>query len=104
MEEEAKQKINRMSITEFVDEGYLQELNRKFLHPLGLALEAVVDREFKAVSFGGVWDFRNDPEGIAYGGEGPNLEKAKRIRHLQEERKPERIARLGYWIQPADAN
>jgi hypothetical protein len=31
--------IERMAISEFVDEGYLQEVNRRFFHPLGLALE-----------------------------------------------------------------
>ena len=31
--------IERISIQEFRDKGYLQETNRQFLHPLGLALE-----------------------------------------------------------------
>jgi len=32
-----------MDIKEFKERGYLQEVNRKFLHPLGLALEVVID-------------------------------------------------------------
>ena len=96
--------VDHMTIAEFKDEGYLQELNRKFLHPLGLALEVVVDENGNATEFGGVWDFRDDAEGIIYGGAGPDIVKAKRIRHYEEDRKPERIARVGYWIQPADAD
>jgi hypothetical protein len=30
---------NLINIKEFIELGYLQELNRKFLHPLGLCLE-----------------------------------------------------------------
>lgn len=31
--------INYIDLTEFRERGYLQELNRQFLHPLGMALE-----------------------------------------------------------------
>src|SRR5438445_10887455 len=40
-----KPPIKHMPIREFVDEGYLQEVNRQFLHPLGLALEVTVASE-----------------------------------------------------------
>lgn len=56
--------IPMMSVEEFRAKGYLQELNRRFLHPLGLALCVVVDdngTEF----FGGVWK-TDDPEGIVF--------------------------------------
>ena len=33
-----------MPIKEFRERGYLQELNRRFLHPLGLALEGSHER------------------------------------------------------------
>lgn len=35
--------IERLTPAEFRDEGYLQEINRRLLHPLGLALEVFVD-------------------------------------------------------------
>lgn len=35
----------RMAISEFRDGGYLQEVNRRLLHPLGLALEVVQSPE-----------------------------------------------------------
>ena len=59
------EKIKRIDIKEFKEKGYLQELNRKFLHPLGLALEVVIDDE-KNVKLGGIWDYREDEEGLYY--------------------------------------
>ena len=53
-----------MCIKEFVEKGYLQEVNRRFFHILGLALEVVMDNDEYKLS--GVLDFRNDNEGIYY--------------------------------------
>ena len=58
--------IKRMDIKEFWERGYLQEANRLFFHPLGLALEVIVDDEDGSVKLGGVWDSRDDPEGIVF--------------------------------------
>lgn len=58
--------IKRMDAKEFQEKGYLQELNRQFLHPLGLALEVIVNTETGDVSFGKVWDYRDDTEGIIF--------------------------------------
>jgi len=57
--------IKRIDIKEFRKKGYLQELNRRFLHPLGLALEVVIDDD-GAEKLGEVWDYREDEEGIYY--------------------------------------
>lgn len=57
--------IKRMDIAEFRDLGFLQEANRQFFHPLGLALE-VIQEEGKPDRLGGVWDYRDDKEGIIY--------------------------------------
>ena len=56
----------RISAKEFQELGYLQEVNRRFLHPLGLAMEVIRDDETGDVSFGGVWDSRDDIEGIIF--------------------------------------
>jgi len=53
-------------IKEFREAGYLQELNRRFLHPLGLALEVSIDPETGDETLGGVWDYRKDPLGIIF--------------------------------------
>ena len=89
----------RMPIGEFVSEGYLQELNRRFLHPLGLALEVVLDEHGNPFAFGGVWDHREDPEGVCYAEGVIDNSKASRIARLERMRISDRLDRLGYWIQ-----
>lgn len=90
--------VKRMDIAEFREFGYLQELNRGFLHPLGLALEVIVEDD-GTERFGGVWDYRDDPEGVRY--EGMDLaDKAQRVAEERERRRPDREAALGYWQQP----
>lgn len=136
--------IKRMPIREFKDLGFLQEANRQFFHPHGLALEItriteedatdgarpplhnvalgapefellqriLADSALRASStldrlrqlveqatrydvddafLSGVWDYRDDPEGVLYGdlrGDDDALEKAEavfaqRLRHAQ---------------------
>lgn len=94
--------VKRMDIAEFVDEGYLQELNRRFLHPLGLALEVVTDEDGRPTHFGGVWDFRDDPEGLIYGPETIDVRKVQHVRRIENGRTTPRIDALGYWIQPVN--
>jgi hypothetical protein len=57
--------IKYIDIKEFREKGYLQEVNRRFLHPLGLALEVKINEDGTEV-LGGVWDYREDSEGIYY--------------------------------------
>jgi len=93
--------INYMSIKEFQHEGYLQEVNRQFFHPLGLALEVKVDTN-KGWVLSGIWDYRDDSEGMRYDDE-PNSEKVRKqanIEKIARERKPVREKSLGYWVQP----
>ena len=59
--------IKRMDIKEFREFGYLQEVNRRFLHPLGLALEVKINDETGKETLGGIWDYRDDPEGMVFG-------------------------------------
>lgn len=59
--------IKRMTAKEFRKQGFLLELNRQFLHPLGLAMECIIDEETKEETFGEIWDYRDDPEGMFFG-------------------------------------
>lgn len=93
--------MKRIGAAEFRAEGYLQEVNRRFLHPLGLALE-VVRQDDGSVTFGGVWDYRDDPEGMAFGEHQALAEKAERIDVLWEARRGAREAGLGYMVQPVE--
>lgn len=58
--------IKRIDIKEFREKGFLQEANRLFFHPLGLALEVQVDENTGKETLGGIWDYREDPEGMIY--------------------------------------
>ncbi len=92
--------IKRMSPAEFREGGYLAEINRRFLHPLGLALE-VVTYESGVQRFGEVWDYQDDPEGLCFCEEDFEEVKVLSRRVLREEGKRHnaRVAALGFWIQ-----
>ena len=79
----SKSKIKHIDITEFREKGYLQEANRRFFHPIGLALVISVFpryggflyhivKAFKVLILGtkeeitGIWDHREDPEGMYF--------------------------------------
>jgi hypothetical protein len=93
--------VKWLDIKEFRDEGLLQELNRLFLHPIGLAL-AVDVAEDGTETLHGIQDWRDDPEGVIYGDDQINPDKARNVRRLQREWQPRRIRELGYFIQPSD--
>ena len=83
----SEEKIKKMDIKEFHEKGFLLEVNRQFFHPLGLALEITVEDDGTG-SISGVWDYRDDPEGMAYGNgdkekKASNNEKAKYVEELR---------------------
>jgi hypothetical protein len=87
-----------MDVKEFREAGYLQELNRQFLHPLGLAIEVAVDPDGKEY-LGRIWDSRDDPEGIIF--EGIDLKpKADNVYRLFIKAALTRARRFGYVVQP----
>lgn len=81
--------IVRIDIKEFRKLGFLQEVNRKFFHPLGLALEVIINED-GTETLGGVWDYRKDPEGNFFGGD---VIKQKSIDHVEKLRKSKVKAR-----------
>lgn len=90
--------IKRMDIKEFREFGFLQEANRQFFHPLGLALEIVIEDD-GTERLGGIWDYRDDPEGV-YFGEPPDGDKAVRVYDLFNGKADERIGRMDSVCQP----
>lgn len=75
------QTINYMDMDEFRIGGFLQEANRLFFHPLGLAISVIVDDETgKATGLGPVWDYREDLEGVFYG---PAVIDQKKIKNIE---------------------
>lgn len=96
-----KQSIHYMSAKDFMDGGYLQEVNRRFLHPLGLALEVRQDSPDSEPYLGGIWDYRIDPEGMQFGEDMLSEDKALKVRGEWYTKAASRTAVLGYIIQPA---
>lgn len=94
--------IKSISVKEFRDRGYLQEVNRRFLHPLGLALSAEINDDGSEV-FGKIWDYRDDPEGILFGEsmleEQEAKEKALRINSELAEKAKVRTEKYGGVVQ-----
>jgi len=97
--------IKRIDIKEFREKGFLQEVNRQFLHPMGLALEVVKD-ENGDEKIGGIWDYRNDPEGIIFDLENSDSDRIEKFRtnakhvdeHIQDMIKT-RIDTLGFGVE-----
>ncbi len=93
-----------MPVAEFRALGLLQEVNRRFLHPMGLALEVMLDLETKEEVISGIWDFRDDPEGIVFAPgelESPEiLEKVRKVNALIDAKRPYRSKIFGGAIQP----
>lgn len=89
-----------MDLREFLDAGFLQEVNRRFFHPLGLALSVKLNED-GTVELHNIWDGRDDPEGFTFEGwtetdqaRGQVIEdELQRLLKVREER-------LGFGIQP----
>lgn len=92
--------IKYMPAAEFRALGYLQELNRGFLHPHGLALEVIVEDD-GTEKLGGIWDYREDAEGIAFGEGMIDPEQIRSVRAELEKHRSAREAMFGSVIQPA---
>jgi hypothetical protein len=65
--------------------GLLFSINRQVMHPLGLALSVIADKETGRVcGFGPIQDSRDDPEGIIFGADDFADGMAKLGRYLKE--------------------
>lgn len=87
-------------IAEFRERGYLQELNRRFLHPLGMAL-AVQRNDDGTVELACVWDERDDAEGLVFDPP-PDARLAAAVDAEWAEKAAARERALGWVVQPVD--
>jgi len=97
----AGEPIKYMDVREFVEGGFLQEVNRRVLHPAGLALE-VRSNDGINWELSGVWDYRGDVEGITYVPGTIELGKAVSVSDEQHRHADARIAMFGDLIQPVE--
>ncbi len=87
-----------ISADDFRDGGYLQEANRCFFHPLGLALELKMPDGTMSVQ-----DHRADPEGVIFADGVIDGDKARKVWDEKADRGDKRQNLLGYRIQPMPA-
>lgn len=87
-----------MDINEFVELGLLQEINRRILHPCGLALMVTVEDDGSAM-ISGVLDARTDTEGFVFVAH-PSETKAERATQLWDAHAKHRLEKYGWVVQP----
>jgi hypothetical protein len=85
------------------DDGHLQEVNRLFFHPRGMALMTWEQDEGSPGSSGvvGVLDYRHDPEGVYF--LEVSREKHRKDAALLKSKASTRVGNLGYVRQPVPA-
>lgn len=95
-----------LDVKEFREKGYLQEVNRQFFHPLGLALVLQVNDNGEEF-IKGIWDRRDDLEGIYYGINESEEARKQAFREKRDfinkefvKRNKHRIPELGFDIEP----
>jgi hypothetical protein len=84
-----------LSTDELRDGGYLQEVNRCFLHPLGLAMEVALPAGELRIQ-----DHRGDPEGVIFADGLIDRTKALKIWDEKADRSDVRQKLLGFRVQP----
>jgi hypothetical protein len=89
-----------ITVKEFREIGLVQEINRRFLHPLGLAMEVIIDAETGEERIERFWDNRDDPEGWNFAPGIIDADKAESITDEFQRRAHAREIGLGYVIQP----
>jgi hypothetical protein len=96
-----------MSGDEFREKGYLQEVNRRFFHPLGIALAAITNNATGEIIGFQIVDDRDDSYGTIYDLKNSDVERIKRFQKnetfINEEikkRSVERLNMLGHVIEP----
>lgn len=101
-----------LDVAQFVADGYLQEVNRRFFHPLGLALRLwgrkTDDHGHGAIEPGpsGWFDIEetDDPGGYAFGGEtaltASDVQRGQEIDKRRQRLATYRRAHYGYIVQP----
>jgi len=103
MDETATKPLKFMTAEEFQRLGFLQEVNRRFFHPYGIAL-GITKFPDGTMAIGPIFDDREDPEGIRFSDDQIDDEFVLRAIALGEEwdrRILTRHLKLGYGVQRA---
>jgi len=95
----------KMDIKEFREKGYLQECNRQFLHPLGLALSVKIDEKGNETLDSIL--YTDDKEGFYYNINNSNEDRKNRflknmidVKEIKDTYSRNRKEILGFDIEP----
>lgn len=88
-----------IDLKELLDHGYVQEVNRLFFHPLGLALMVTEHDDGRPPELS-VCDSRDDLEGFRFVDGAMSHEKFARVCQARGDRSVARYNALGYIVQP----
>ena len=97
--------MKKMDLNVFYELGLLQEINRRFLNPMGLSMAFTINEDTgKVVGFHGIIDSRDIDEGFIMSEDVINTKKAlikkENVDRLLENKREGRINKLGYIVQP----
>jgi len=90
-------KPNYINVKEFTDFGYLQEVNRRFFHPLGLAM-TVEEEENGTTVITGIQDWCSDPEGGFFCAGVLNKQKQENVDAAWYEKLPVRLKQQEFLV------
>lgn len=85
-----------INVNEFRQEGFLQEVNRTFLHQLGLNLRPCLSDD--GTSFI-IEDHRDDPEGCMFAPGVIDPKKRDNVKHIKESKREARFEAVGGFTQ-----
>lgn len=86
-----------MDLNEARELGVIQEINRRLLHPRGMALSVLCDDDGEVVDLHGIYDLRDDLEGMVF----HSVDESK-VEKFDELKKEKREEELGFMVQPVD--
>lgn len=94
------EEIKYMDIAMFRTQGWVQEINRRFLHPAGLAIEVDIDKDGHE-RLGGIQDYSDDPEGMIFGElTAEDTIRAMALAMTVNSKREAREEALGFFVQP----
>ncbi len=91
-----------LPIEEFVDLGLLQEVNRRFFHPIGMELLVRFDQDTNDFSLVGIADHRGVPEGLVLGDGHQPANPGPAAKYDSMLKSTSRMIAYGYVVQPVE--
>jgi hypothetical protein len=96
--------VGTISAQEFVDFGYLQELNRVFLAPLGFIMDIIPPARDKELGELKIYDFRQVPEKALLSTDKMSSQLADNVSLALDIAGGKRLKKIGFVYQPVSGD